>query len=100
MFTTDSSKSIMTRVGTSLKVAAMLVLLGLLVVATERPMLLSPADAVTRTEEASYVAERVKALPLIHGASVAAASATGDFDYLPSHFAAPAGPSEDLPPQF
>ena len=33
----------------------------------------------------------------------AAASAwtpTGDFDYLPSHFAAPSGPVEDLPPQF
>lgn len=86
MFTPDSSKSIMTRIGTSLKVGVMLVLLGLLVVATERPMLLSPAAAVTAAEDASHRANE--------------RAATTAFAYLPAQYPAPSGPIEELPPQF
>ncbi|MGH8315239.1 MAG: hypothetical protein ACRETU_08830 [Steroidobacterales bacterium] len=32
--------------------------------------------------------------------TASAPASSGDFDYFPSHFTAPAGPVEDLPPQF
>jgi hypothetical protein len=98
MFTLHSSKSITTRIGTSLKVGVLLVLLGLIAVATERPTLLAPAGAVTRAEEMSGVAQHAKAAAV---APAATAPATGEIEYFPpSRFPAPNGPVEDLPPQF
>jgi hypothetical protein len=96
MFTLHSSKPIISRVAASLKFAVLLVLLGLIVVATERPMLLSPAGAVTVADDAANVGEQAKAW----ASASAAASAAGDFGYFPSQFPAPSGPVEDLPPQF
>jgi hypothetical protein len=101
MFTLHSSKPIISRVAASLKFAVLLILLGLIVVATERPMLLTPAGAVTVADDAAYVADQAKAVASARAApaaSVAAAPAAGE--YFPSQFAAPIGPVEDLPPQF
>ncbi|MGH8712995.1 MAG: hypothetical protein ACREYB_03190 [Casimicrobiaceae bacterium] len=99
MFTDHSSKSITSRVGTSLKVGVLLVLLGLIVVATERPMLLAPAGAVTNAEQASAAPRHATAAG---AAAVAPAgvAAAGEIEYFPSRFPAPNGPVEDLPPQF
>ena len=96
MLTLHGSKPIISRVAASLKFAALLVLLGLIVVATERPMLLTPAGAVTMADDPAYVAAQAKA----RTSGVAAAPAAGEFTYFPSQFAAPTGPVEDLPPQF
>jgi hypothetical protein len=103
MFTLHSSKPIINRVGTSLKFALLLVLLGLIVVATERPMLLTPAGAVTVADDAAYAAEHARGRAPVSAApaaSTAAAPAAGDLTYFPSQFSAPNGPVEDLPPQF
>jgi hypothetical protein len=97
MFTLHSSKPIISRIAASLKFAVLLVLLGLIFVATERPMLLSPAGAVTVADDAAYVADQAKARS---SAGAAAASAADDFIYFPSQFPTPSGPVEDLPPQF
>jgi hypothetical protein len=102
MLTLHSSKPIISRVAASLKFAVLLVLLGLIVVATERPMLLTPAGAVTVADDAAYVADqaKVKAASAAPAANAAAAPAADGFRYFPSQFAAPTGPVEDLPPQF
>jgi hypothetical protein len=103
MLTLHDSKPIISRVAASLKFAVLLVLLGLIVVATERPMLLTPAGAVTVADDAAYVAAQAKA-KAPSGAAAAPGIATwpaaDDFTYFPSQFAAPTGPVEDLPPQF
>ena len=102
MLTLHDSKPVISRVAASLKFAVLLVLLGLIVVATERPMLLTPAGAVTVADDAAYVAAqaRAKAPASAVPAPSAAAAPAADFTYLPSQFAAPAGPVEELPPQF
>ncbi len=102
MFTLHSSKPIINRVAASLKFALLLVLLGLIVVATERPMLLTPAGAVTVADDAAYMADQARARTSAHATpdAVAAAPANDDFTYFPSQFRAPSGPVEDLPPQF
>jgi hypothetical protein len=103
MLTLHSSKPIISRVAASLKFAVLLVLLGLIVVATERPMLLTPAGAVTVADDAAYVADQAKAVAsagTAPAASAAAAPAAGEFKYFPSQFPAPTGPVEDLPPEF
>ena len=96
MLTLHSTKPIISRVAASLKFAVLLALLGLIVVATERPMLLTPAGAVTMVDDAAYVAAQAKA----PAPRAAAAPAADEFTYFPSQFAAPTGPVEDLPPQF
>jgi hypothetical protein len=93
MFTLHSSKPIISRVAASLKFAVVLVLLGLIVVATERPMLLSPAGAVTVGDDPPFLAGAT-------ATSVAPAPAADEATYFPSQFAAPTGPVQDLPPQF
>ena len=60
MFTLHSSKPTVDRVAASLKFALLLVLLGLIVVATERPMLLTPAGAVTVSDDAPMWPNRRK----------------------------------------
>lgn len=103
MFTLHSTKSTIGRVAASLKFAVLLVLLGLIVVATERPMLLSPAGAVTTASQAFHVADqdRTKAASAPAAAPDASAPSVDDVTYyFPSQFAAPRGPVEDLPPQF
>jgi hypothetical protein len=99
MFTSHSTKSTIGRFAASLKFAVLLVLLGLIVVATERPVLLSPAGAVTTAYQASHVADqaRTKAVPEPHALAPAVDDVTY---YFPSQFAAPSGPAEELPPQF
>lgn len=98
MLTLHSSKPIISRVAASLKFAVLLVLLGLIVVATERPMLLTPAGAVTVADDAAYVAAQAKVNA--PAPSAAAARSADEFKYFPSQFDAPTGPVEDLPPQF
>jgi hypothetical protein len=95
MFTPHSSKPSMGRVASSLKYGVILLLLGFIVVATERPMLLSPAGAVT-------VAEQAKARAEASGTSATSGAPVPgpDDTYFPSQFPAPNGPVEDLPPQF
>jgi hypothetical protein len=102
MLTLHDSKPIVSRVAASLKFAVLLVLLGLIVVATERPMLLTPAGAVTVADDAAYVAAqaRAKAPASAVPAPNAAAAPAADFTYFPSQFAVPTGPIEELPPQF
>ena len=94
MFTPHSSKPSLGRVASSLKYGLILVLLGVIVVATERPMLLSPAGAVT-------VAGQAKARAEASASTVPAAPVPGAEDtYFPSQFPAPNRPVEDLPAQF
>jgi hypothetical protein len=102
MFTLNSSKRPVSRVAASLKYGLILVLLGLIVIATERPMLLSPAGAVTVADDAAYVADqaRAKAASAAAVAPAAAAPSIDDVTYYPSKFPAPSGPVEVLPPQF
>jgi hypothetical protein len=103
MLTLHNSKPIISRVAASLKFAVLLILLGLIVVATERPMLLTPAGAVTVADDAAYVADQAKvaaSTSAAPAASVAAAPAANEFKYFPSQFPAPTGPVEDLPPEF
>lgn len=101
MFTPHSSKSTIDRVAASLKLAVVLVLLGLIVVATERPMLLSPAGAVTVAHDAAYVTEQAKMRAGAASSTGAAVTPAADGAvYFPSQFSAPTGPVEDLPPQF
>ena len=102
MLTLHDSKPVISRVAASLKFAVLLVLLGLIVVATERPMLLTPAGAVTVADDAAYVAAqaRAKAPASTVPAPSAAAAPAADFTYFPSQFSAPTGPVEELPPQF
>ncbi|MEO8567052.1 MAG: hypothetical protein ABI541_11770 [Betaproteobacteria bacterium] len=103
MRTLHSSKPIISRVAASLKFAVLLLLLGLIVVATERPMLLTPAGAVTVADDTAYVADQAKVKAPASAAparSAAAAPAADGFTYFPSQFAAPTEPVEDLPPQF
>ena len=99
MLTVHNSKPIITRIAASLKFAALLVLLGLIVVATERPMLLSPAGAVTIGDNPAYLAGPT-ATSVRPAPAVAAAPAADESTYFPSQFAAPAEPVQDLPPQF
>jgi hypothetical protein len=102
MLTLHDSKPVISRVAASLKFAVLLVLLGLIVVATERPMLLTPAGAVTVADDAAYVAAQARAkapASAVPAPSAAAAPAT-DFTYFPLQFPAPTGPVEELPPQF
>jgi hypothetical protein len=104
MFTTDSSKPF-SRFASYLKFGVLLVLLGLIVVATERPMLLTPAGAMTVANHASYVSEQAKARASTQGVTTApapdAVPPPGDaFAYFPSQFNERAGAAEDLPPQF
>ena len=96
MFTPDSSKSTMNRIAAALKVGAVLVLMGLLVVATERPMLLSPRSAVNAAQVRALAKTRSMAqkAPQADGADAAAV-----FGYSPSGVPGPAGPVEDLPPR-
>ena len=102
MLTLHDSKPIISRVAASLKFAVLLVLLGLIVVATERPMLLTPAGAVTVADDAAYVAAQAKAKAPASAVTAPSAPAapSSDFAYFPSQFAAPIGPVEELPPQF
>ena len=103
MLTLHNSKPIISRVAASLKFAVLLILLGLIVVATERPMLLTPAGAVTIADDAAYVADQAKAKAPASGApaaSAAAAPAADEFKYFPSQFPAPTGPVVELPSQF
>jgi hypothetical protein len=103
MLTLHDSKPIISRVAASLKFAVLLILLGLIVVATERPMLLTPAGAVTVTDDAVYVADQAKrqaSTSAAPTARAAAAPAADEFKYFPSQFPAPTGPVEDLPPEF
>lgn len=102
MFTLHSSKRPVSPVASSLKYGLILVLLGLIVIATERPMLLSPAGAVTVADDAAYVADqaRAKAASAPAVAPAAPAPSVDDVTYYPSRFPAPSGPVEDLPPQF
>lgn len=99
MLTLHNSKPIISRVASSLKFAVLLVLLGLIVVATERPMLLSPAGAVTVGDDPAYLAGPA-ATSVAPTPAAAAAPAAGEATYFPSQFAAPTGPVQDLPPQF
>ena len=104
MLTTDSSKPF-SRFASYLKFGVLLVLLGLIVVATERPMLLTPAGAMTVANHASYVAEQVKPRAATQGVTTAPAPDAvlppGDaFVYFPSQFRESSGAGEDLPPQF
>lgn len=98
MFTLHSSKRPVSPVASSLKYGLILVLLGLIVIATERPMLLSPAGAVTVADDAAYVADQARAKAA--SAPAAPAPSVDDVTYYPSRFPAPSGPVEDLPPQF
>ena len=103
MLTLHNWKPIISRVAASLKFAVLLMLLGLIVVATERPMLLTPAGVFTVADDAAYVADQAKAAASASAAaaaSVAAAPAANEFKYFPSQFPAPTGPVEDLPPEF
>ncbi len=102
MFTLHSSKPSMGPVASSLKYGLILVLLGLIVVATERPMLLSPAAAVTVADDAAYVADQAKAQAAAGGTSATIVGPVpgAEDTYFPSQFAAPSGPVEDLPAQF
>ena len=103
MLTLHDSKPIISRVAASSKFAVLLILLGLIVVATERPMLLTPAGAVTVTDDAAYVADQAKrqaSTSAAPTARAAAAPAADEFKYFPSQFPAPTGPVEDLPPEF
>jgi hypothetical protein len=103
MFTLHNSKPIINRVAASLKFAVLLLLLGLIVVVTERPMLLTPAGAVTMADDAAYVADQAKArasTSATAAASTAAAPAADEFKYFPSQFGAPTGPVDELPTQF
>jgi hypothetical protein len=103
MLTLHNSKPIISRVAASLKFAVLLILLGLIVVATERPMLLTPAGAVTIADDAAYVADQAKAKASASAAptaSAAAVPAADEFKYFPSQFAAPTGPVVELPSQF
>ena len=99
MLTLHNSKPIISRVAASLKFAVLLILLGLIVVATERPMLLTPAGAVTVGDDPAYLAGAT-ATSVTPAASAAAAPAADEFKYFPSQFPAPTGPVEDLPPEF
>lgn len=102
MLTTDSSTPF-SRFASYLKFGVLLVLLGLIVVATERPMLLTPAGAMTVANHASYVAEQAKPRAVTQGAAPApdAVLPPGDaFVYFPSQFRESSGAGEDLPPQF
>ena len=103
MLTLHNSKPIISRVAASLKFAVLLILLGLIVVATERPMLLTPAGAVTVVDDAAYVADQARgqaSTSAAPAASAAAAPAADEFKYFPSQFPTPTGPVEDLPPEF
>lgn len=99
MLTLHSSKPIISRVAASLKFAVLLVLLGLIVVATERPMLLTPAGAVTVGDDPAYLAGAT-ATSAMPAPAVSPAPAVDETTYFPSQFAAPTGPVQDLPPQF
>ena len=99
MLTLHNSKPIISRVAASLKFAVLLVLLGLIVVATERPMLLSPAGAVTVGDDPAYLAGPT-ATSVTPAPETATAPAADGFTYFPSQFPAPTGPVEDLPPEF
>jgi hypothetical protein len=100
MFTLHSSKRPVSRVASSLKYGLILALLGLIVIATERPMLLSQAGAVTVADHAAYVAEQTRAKATLAVAPDTASPSVDDVTYYPSQFPAPSGPVEDLPPQF
>ncbi len=99
MLTLHDSKPIISRVAASLKFAVLLILLGLIVVATERPMLLSPAGAVTVGDDPAYLAGAT-ATSVTPAPATAAAPAADEVKYFPSQFPAPTGPVQDLPPQF
>ena len=99
MLKLHSSKPVISRVAASLKFAVLLVLLGLIVVATERPMLLSPAGAVTVGDDPAFLAGPT-ATSVAPAPAAAKAPAAGETTYFPSQFAAPTGPVQDLPPQF
>ena len=104
MFTLHSSKSTIGRVAASLKFAVLLVLLGLIVVATERPMLLSPAGAVTTASQAAYVADQAGAKAAVGPRSAPDVAAAPSVDECQVYFRRNSrrrrGPVEDLPPQF
>jgi hypothetical protein len=101
MFTLDSSKPIIRRVATSLKLGVLLALLGLIVVATERPILLTPAGAVTVASDASYVAGQARPRTPASNtqARTAASSADSDFTYFPSQFASAAAVLTEIEPR-
>ena len=99
MLKLHGSKPVINRVAASLKFAVLLVLLGLIVVATERPMLLSPAGAVTVGDDPPFLAGAT-ATSVTPAPATAAAPAAGESVYFPSQFAAPTGPANELPPQF
>ena len=103
MLTLHNSKPIISRVAASLKFAVLLVLLGLIVVATERPMLLSPAGAVTVADDAAYVADQAKAEPRPASRRRPAPPQRPqptNSRISRRNLPAPTGPVEDLPPQF
>jgi hypothetical protein len=99
MLTLHNSKPIISRVAASLKFAVLLILLGLIVVATERPMLLTPAGAVTVGDDPAYLAGAT-ATSVTPAPATATVPAADGFTYFPSQFPAPTGPVEDLPPEF
>jgi hypothetical protein len=99
MLTLHNSKPIISRVAASLKFAVLLVLLGLIVVATERPMLLSQAGAVTVGDDPAYLAGAT-ATSVTPAPVTAPVPAADGVTYFPSQFPAPTGPVEDLPPEF
>ena len=104
MFTPHTTKSTIGRVATSLKLVVVLMLLGLIAIATERPMLLTSARAVTVPARAAYLAQHGTpraSTGVAPSASTAAATTAADGAvYFPSQFNESSGAGEDLPPQF
>lgn len=82
------SPSVLTKLVTSLKVAALVTVLGSVVLAVEQRM----ATAVT-PEPTSTTAPSASPVSSADGAAVQAAS-----DYFPAHFAAPSAPVAEQPP--
>jgi hypothetical protein len=86
---TESSSG-MTKVVTSLKVAALVSILGAVVLAAEHQL-----PATTPPEQ---TAPSVRVTPLDGKTDSAAQQAPGD--YFPAHFPAPSGPVAEQPPTF
>jgi hypothetical protein len=86
---TESSSG-MTKVVTSLKVAALVTILGAVVLAAEQQ--LAPAIPAEQTVQSASVASQ-------DGKTDSAAQQTRS-DYFPANFPAPSGPVADQPPTF
>ena len=79
----------MHRLTTALKAAALIVVLGLIMVAIESPRLISGTGDATAKASATQTSQE----------STAPLPASG-FEYFPGQFPAPKGEVEPLPPQF